>query len=46
MEALEALKTRRSVREYENRAIGRDVLEELVDCARLAATAINFWETY
>ncbi len=46
MEALEALKTRRSVRKYADRPIGRQVLEELIDCARLAATAINIqpWE--
>ncbi len=46
MEALEALKTRRSVRKYADRAIERKILEDLVDCARLAATAINIqpWE--
>lgn len=46
MEALEALKTRRSVRRFVDQTIPREVLEDLVDCARLAATAINIqpWE--
>jgi nitroreductase len=46
MEALEALKTRRSVRRFVDQVIPREVLEDLVDCARLAATAINIqpWE--
>lgn len=46
MDALEALKTRRSVRAFERRGIAREVLEDLVDCGRLAATAINIqpWE--
>jgi nitroreductase len=41
MDALEALKTRRSVRKYEKRPVPRALLEEIVDCARLAATARN-----
>ncbi len=46
MEALEALKSRRSVRKYCEQTIPRAILEDLVDCARLAATAINIqpWE--
>ena len=46
MDALEALKTRRAVREYEKKPVSREVLEDLVDCARLAATARNIqpWE--
>ncbi len=39
MDALTALRTRRSVRSYEERAVPREALETMVDCARLAATA-------
>ncbi len=41
MDALEALKTRRSVRAYTGEPVPRETLEDLVDCGRLAATAIN-----
>ena len=41
MDALEALKTRRSVRKYARRPVPRRILEDLVDCARQAATARN-----
>lgn len=46
MDALEALKTRRSVREYSPEPVPRKVVEDLVDCGRLAATARNVqpWE--
>jgi nitroreductase len=46
MDALEALKTRRSVRSYKGDPIPREIVEEIVDCGRLAATAINIqpWE--
>ena len=46
MDAIEALKTRRSVRAYKREAVPREVIEDLVDCGRLAATAINIqpWE--
>jgi nitroreductase len=46
MDALEVLKTRRSVRAYSNRPVPREVLEDIIDCARLAASAINIqpWE--
>jgi nitroreductase len=46
MDAMEALKTRRSVRSYKPDPIPREVVEEIVDCGRLAATAINIqpWE--
>jgi nitroreductase len=46
MDALEALKTRRAVRVYRPDPVPRSVLENVVDCARLAATAINLqpWE--
>lgn len=41
MDALEALKTRRSHRSYKPDPVPREVLEEMVDCGRLAATAMN-----
>jgi nitroreductase len=41
MDALEALKTRRSVRRYTKDPVPKEVLEDLVDCARFAATARN-----
>jgi nitroreductase len=46
MDAICALKTRRSVRAYTGEPVAREVLEDIVDCARLAASAINIqpWE--
>ena len=46
MDAIEALKTRRSVRAYQPHPAPRQVLADLVDCGRLAASAINIqpWE--
>lgn len=46
MEALCALKTRRAVRVYTGEAVARETIEDIVDCGRLAATAINIqpWE--
>lgn len=41
MDALECLKTRRSVRSYKPLPVDRAIIEDIVDCARLAATAIN-----
>jgi nitroreductase len=41
MNAIEALKTRRAVREYEKKPVPKAVLEDIVDCGRLAATARN-----
>ena len=41
MDALEAIKKRRSVREYTGEAIPRDHLEKIVDAGRLAATGSN-----
>lgn len=41
MDALEALKTRRSIRKYKPDPVPRKLLEEVLDCARLAATARN-----
>jgi nitroreductase len=46
MNTLEALKTRRSVRAYRSEAVPAAIVEDIVDCARLAATARNIqpWE--
>jgi nitroreductase len=41
MDTLEALRTRRAVRAYEERPVPREYLEAIVDCGRLAATARN-----
>ena len=40
-ETLENLKQRRSVRAYTDRPVARQVLEDIVDFGRLAATAMN-----
>jgi len=46
MDALEALKKRRSSRTFNAKPVSRKLVEELVDCARLAPTARNVqpWE--
>lgn len=46
MDAIEALRTRRSVRAFEAKPVSKDDLETLVDCGRLASTARNgqVWE--
>jgi nitroreductase len=46
VDAIEVLKTRHSVRAYSNQPVPREVLEDVIDCGRLAATAINIqpWE--
>ncbi len=46
MDALIALRTRRSIRRYQDRPVPREDLEILVDCAHLAATArgVQPWE--
>lgn len=41
MEALEMLRTRRSVRKFTDQAVAKDQIETLVDAGRLAATARN-----
>ena len=46
MDAIEALKTRRSVRLFSDKPVPNEIVEDIVDCARLAATARNIqpWE--
>jgi len=40
VDALEALKQRRSVRKFRPDPVSREVLEQLIDCGRLAPTAM------
>jgi nitroreductase len=46
MDCIQVLKTRRSVRAYTGEPVPREVLADLIDCGRLAATARNVqpWE--
>jgi len=46
MDALDCIRRRRSVREYSEQKIGREILEQIVDAGRLAPTANNIqpWE--
>ena len=46
MDAIEVLKTRRCVRSYTQEPVPKSTIEDIVDCARLAATARNeqLWE--
>lgn len=41
MDAIEALRTRRSIRQYIDKEVPKELLETMVDCGRLAATARN-----
>jgi nitroreductase len=38
---IEVLQTRRSIRTYAERPVERAIIEEIIDCARLAPTAMN-----
>jgi len=46
MEALEAIKTRRSIRSFTERTVSREIIEQIMDGARLAPSANNAqpWE--
>ncbi len=39
--AIEVLKCRCSIRTYTKEAVPRDIIEDIIDCARLAPTAMN-----
>jgi nitroreductase len=41
MDANECMKTRRSIRTYDETPVTRAMIEDIVDCGRLAATAMN-----
>lgn len=46
MDAIQCLKTRRSIRAYRPDPVPKEVIEDIIDCARLSPTAINIqpWE--
>ena len=46
MDAIEVLKTRRAIRAFQREPVPREIIEDTIDCGRLAATAINIqpWE--
>ncbi len=46
MELIDVIKSRRSVRNYKSEKIPRDILANIIDCARLAPSANNIqpWE--
>jgi nitroreductase len=46
MDAIDALKTRRCIRAYTDQSVPREIIEDIIDCGRLAATARNAqpWE--
>lgn len=46
MDAIEIIKKRRSIREFQDRPIAKEILEKMVDAARFAPTARNVqpWE--
>jgi nitroreductase len=41
MNAIAALKERRSIRSYKQQQVERAIIEDIIDCARLAPTAMN-----
>ena len=41
MDAMYCLKTRRSIRAYKDESVPREIIEDIIDAGRLAATAIN-----
>ncbi len=46
MDAIKCIKTRRSIRKYKPDKIEKEIIEDIIDCARLAPTANNIqpWE--
>lgn len=40
-EILETIKTRRSIRSYLEKPVSREILEEIIECARFSPTALN-----
>jgi nitroreductase len=41
VDAIECLKTRRSIRAYQHKTVPKAIVEDIIDCGRLAASAIN-----
>ena len=46
MDAIEAIKTRRSIRRFESKEVPKEIIEDLVDCGRLAPSGrgVHPWE--
>jgi len=46
MDFLKILKERRSIRKYQKKEVPKEIIEDIIDCARFAPTAINIqpWE--
>lgn len=46
MDTIECIKKRRSIRSYDDKQIPKNILEDIIDCARLAPSANNVqpWE--
>lgn len=40
-DAIEVLRSRRSIRNYTEEPVSQNIIEEIIDCARLAPTAMN-----
>ena len=45
-EAIQNIKSRRSIRKFLSKSVDKKIIEDIIDCARLAPTAINIqpWE--
>ncbi|MFQ3548650.1 MAG: nitroreductase family protein [Armatimonadota bacterium] len=41
MDAIDCIKSRRSIRQYDKTPVEKKIIEDIVDCGRLAATALN-----
>jgi nitroreductase len=41
MDAIQCMRTRRSIRSYKTESVPREVIEKIIDCGRLAASAMN-----
>jgi nitroreductase len=39
--AIEAIRSRRSIRTYKQTSVAKSIIEEIIDCGRLAPTAMN-----
>jgi nitroreductase len=46
LDAIEAIKTRRSVRRFEGKEVPKEIIEDLIDCGRLAPSGrgVHPWE--
>lgn len=46
METIKILKERRSIRKYQKKEVPKNIIEDIIDCARFAPSAINIqpWE--